>query len=104
MKDKLLHLYCRASALRHTATRAVGELLAPPEGVREEDGMLVQVRPSGYGQAGMSRLAVLVIVTAASVSLALLVVVLLGDEIAALARRIAAQIRGTPSDPGGWGE
>lgn len=77
MNDKLLYLYCRAQSL-----------LWPPEDRWVE------------GQAGLSKIAVTVILVAVSVGLLLTVVALLAPAIINLARQTAGQIEGVPLD---WG-
>lgn len=76
MNDKLLYLYCR-----------VQSLLWPPEDRWES-------------QAGLSKIAVTVILVAVSVGLLLTVVAILAPAIINLARQTAGQIEGVPLD---WG-
>jgi hypothetical protein len=77
MKEKLLFLYCRLQ-----------NVLWPPEERWVE------------GQAGLSKIAVTVILVAVSVSLLLAVVALLAPAIMNLAQQTAGQIEGVPLN---WG-
>lgn len=81
MNTRLLYWYCRARV-------ALQDALWPPEERWEEK------------QAGLSKLAITVILVAVGVGLTLTVVAILGPRITALAERTGEQIGSVPMD---WG-
>jgi hypothetical protein len=100
MKAQLMVLQCLGQLAWQHARRV---LLPQPAVAPDERGMLVIHRdPDTQPEAGLSRLAIEVILVAVGVILVLIVAVLLGDEIVALAQRVAGQIRG--SDQIQWGQ
>jgi hypothetical protein len=88
VKERLLWLYCRWKA----------EAARPS---RREGGMLYEPRSAFAGQAGLSKLAITVILVAVGVSLTLAVVAILGPRIFSLAEQTGDQIDSVPLD---WGQ
>ena len=88
MNEKMLELTCRARAAANLVQDRVRDALWPAEERWEED------------QAGLSKLAITVILVAVGVGLTLAVVAILGPAIMNLANQTGGQIESVPMD---WG-
>jgi hypothetical protein len=88
MNEKLLYVYCHMQGAAAALRRRVVEVVWPPEERWEA------------GQAGLSKLAITVILVAVGVGLTLAVVAILGPAIMNLAQQTGDQIESVPMD---WG-
>jgi hypothetical protein len=88
VNEKMLKLACRARAAAAVARDRVQDALWPPKERWEAD------------QAGLSKLAITVILVAVGVGLTLAVVAILGPAIMNLANQTGGQIESVPMD---WG-
>ncbi|HEC34914.1 MAG TPA: hypothetical protein ENI39_00075 [Anaerolineae bacterium] len=83
MNKRLLYLYCRAKVEWNDLKRRPA------------------LRETVEGEAGLSKLAITVILVGVGVALTLAVVAILGPAIMGLAQRVGVQIESAPLD---WGE
>ena len=94
MSDKLLQLYCRASAWRHAVMTSRPRLAGD-----EDTGMMFVPRGFNDGpEAGMSKLAITLILLAVGVSLTLAVIAIIAPELIGLAEKTGKQIQEVPLD------
>ena len=94
MSDKLLQLYCCVSAWRH-AVMAPRPRLAGGK----DTGMMFVPRSFNDGpEAGMSKLAITLILLAVGVALTLAVIAIIAPELLGLAEKTGEMIEGVPLD------
>ena len=94
MNEKVLVAYCRMRNGAHALRERIAETLHP-----EQPEMLYDPRPFSP-EAGLSKLAITVILVAVGVGLTLGVVAILGPAIMNLAGQTGSQIESVPMD---WG-
>jgi hypothetical protein len=98
MSDKLLQLYCRAAAWRHAVSAPRPRLAGG-----KDAGMMFL--PGGFNdgpEAGISKLAITLILLAVGVGLTLAVVAIIAPELIGLAENTAEKIKSVPVDD--WGD
>jgi hypothetical protein len=113
--ESIEQIMWRYAEMKHFVTQRVEYGLAALRNARGErrarqgrrpgsSGMLVLPLGKGAGEAGISKLALTLIITGVSVGLAIAVFAILGDKIMALARDIGVAIDSVDATGGGWGE
>ena len=94
MSDKLLQLYCCASAWRHA-------VIAPRPRLAGDGGTGMMFAPRSFNdgpEAGMSKLAITLILLAVGVALTLAVIAIIAPELIGLAEKTGEQIQSVPLD------
>ena len=94
MNEKVLLAYCRMRVGAQAVKDRVAEALRP-----QQPEMLYDPRPFSP-EAGLSKLAITIILVAAGVGLTLAVIAIIGPAIMNLAENTGEQIEGVPTD---WG-